>query len=265
MGCVLLGAFWLAARLLPRLIPAPRPRRPRSLLLAGLAGGLQGYAYFGLRSHVADAFSCPQSFLVCVSGIWLGTSCCTPCHIVFSASCLAISCGYALSQQQRQSQSWHVVVLCLQPVPRPTLRYSGVRAGAALVVRCYIVSVLTQVAKNGVWPDLAWDDIAQFFPHLVGERLLPAPACPASSSLDSPAPVSLALLVPPGHDDLYEYLRGADWSHGQKPAALIHLKVPHLQSFVCKARVGSSTLGFGYDDARASGRSVCERCIAKRR
>ena len=75
---------------------------------------------------------------------------------------------------------------------RMPLRYSGVRAGAALVVRCYIVSVLTQVAKNGVWPDLAWDDIAQFFPHLVGKRLLPAPACPASSSLDSPAPVSLA-------------------------------------------------------------------------
>ena len=79
---------------------------------------------------------------------------------------------------------------------RMPLRYSGVRAGAALVVRCYIVNVLTQVAKNGVWPDLAWDDIAQFLPHLVGTRLLPAPACPASSSLDSPAPVSLALPVP---------------------------------------------------------------------
>ena len=45
------------------------------------------------------------------------------------------------------------------------------RAGAAPVVRSYIVSVLTQVAKHGVWPDLAWDDIAQFFPHRVGKRL----------------------------------------------------------------------------------------------
>ena len=89
----------------------------------------------------------------------------------------SVGCGYALSQQQRQVSlgGWSASGSSLS---------SASFTAERLVVRCCIVSVLNQVAKNGVWPDLAWDDIAQFFPHLVGKRLLLAFACLASSSLD---------------------------------------------------------------------------------
>ena len=150
---------------------------------------------------------------------------------------------------------------------RMSLRYSGIGATSALVVKAHIIQVLSRMREQGAPTSAAWDHVAVLFPRLLGlrelqkdnvltSRQLATPTeqlVPVSSSASSVVgPTSPACFSP----SLLDVFR---WFHGPHASALVHLL--KRDAAWCTTRPSSlSTFGSGAASVIASGCVLCVWC-----
>ena len=150
---------------------------------------------------------------------------------------------------------------------RMPLRYSGIGATSALVVKAHIIQIVSRMREQGAPTSAAWDHVAVLFPKLLGLRKLQDDnvltsrelatsterLVSVSSSASSAVCPTLPTCSSPSLLDVFQ------WFHAHQASALVHLL--KRDTAWCKTRPSwASTFLSGAASLIASGRVLCVRC-----